>query len=527
MNDKLANVGFQMGAASLGLGAFSGTVDLLHACRRGYEAWRSLSGLDQDLAVLRAKLVLQQGLFEQWQRDWYNFAVTNKVSVEKLRLLKEHSQTVEPALDSVRNLIDGMKALRDYAATGRTPTGVDRLKWVANETESSKKTLNEIESLLAGLYRLLPPRSPNIEAARTIISMSSQQEPSGAVEALLQAESTSAVVSGTLSLRRAEKSLQEDLQSRVNTMKNQPPTPNVLVATARCRVLQPDSISAGFRSFGTLDGKPAVFEWKKYDPSWQGRKGIELRGRVDNLARLLNTDKKPQELLILRCEGYFDSPGESRYGFVSLLPQPSDGNPYSLRFMIDEPALGRLPTLEDRYQLAYSLSLSIAILHTAEWLHKSIRSHNVLFTSQNQRIVWSRPYLVGFEYSRPDKPDESSEKLEQSTRFNLYRHPLSQGSPNETYRKLFDYYSFGVMLLEIGMWRSVWKLWREGVSADAFKNELIATASGKLPHFMGVEYAEATLKCLRGDLEARDYLILKAFFVEVVEVLGRYTVKTL
>jgi hypothetical protein len=524
MADKLANVSFQIGAASLGLGAFSGTIDLLHACKRGYEAWRGLSGLDQDLALLRAKLVLQQDLLEQWQRDWYDFAVTNKASVTKLRLLKEHTRTVELVLGSVRSLIDDMKALREYAATGQTPRGVDRMKWVANETESNKKTLNEIESLLASLYRLLPPRSPNVEAAQTIISMSSQQESSGTVEVLLQAESKSAVVSETLSLRRAEKSLQEDLQSRVDQIKNQPPTPNLLVPTARYVVLQPDSISAGFRSFGTLDGKPALFEWKKYDPSWQGRKGIELRGRVDNLARLLNTDKKPEELLILHCEGYFDRPGERRYGFVFLLPQPSDGFPHSLRSMIDEPIVERLPTLEDRYRLAYSLGLSIAILHTAEWLHKSIRSHNVLFTSQNQRIVWSRPYLVGFEYSRPDKPDESSEKPEQSARFNLYRHPLGQGSPNESYRKEFDYYSFGVILLEIAMWRSVWKLWREGTSADAFKNELIATASGKLPHLMGIEYAEATTKCLRGDLGTRDGSVLKAFFIEVVEVIGRCTV---
>jgi hypothetical protein len=41
---------------------------------------------------------------------------------------------------------------------------------------------------------------------------------------------------------------------------------------------------------------------------------------------------------------------------------------------------------------------------------------------------------------------------------------------------------------------------------------------------MGIEYAEATIKCLRGDLGTRDGSVLKAFFIEVVEAIGRCTV---
>jgi hypothetical protein len=52
----------------------------------------------------------------------------------------------------------------------------------------------------------------------------------------------------------------------------------------------------------------------------------------------------------------------------------------------------------------------------------------VLFVSSTSKIRWARPYLVGFEYSRPDKADQSSEKAQQSAKFNLFRHPLSQGS---------------------------------------------------------------------------------------------------
>lgn len=120
-----------------------------------------------------------------------------------------------------------------------------------------------------------------------------------------------------------------------------------------------------------------------------------------------------------------------------------------------------LPALEDRYRIAYALGLSLAILHTAEWLHKSIRSHKILFTTQAGKIIWSRPYLAGFEYSRPDKPGETSEKPEESVHFILYRHLQSQGSPNVTYRKGFDMYGLGVLLLEVGLWRAGWRLRRK------------------------------------------------------------------
>ncbi|KFY97532.1 hypothetical protein V500_02032 [Pseudogymnoascus sp. VKM F-4518 (FW-2643)] len=522
MADELSLIGYRIGAASIGLGVFSTTIDLLHACKQGYDAWRGLKGLDRDLSILRAKLVLQQDLLEQWQRDWYGFAVTDSVSVTKLRLLKEHNGTVELALGSVHSLIDGMVSLREFAHSGRAPSGIERAKWIASELDTSRKSLNEITSLLEGLYRLLPPRSPNLEAAQAIISLNYHGEGSDAIETVLRSTSRQDIISGTLNLRRAERSLQQELQRRVTEMNNSPPTVELVIKpAARCQVGEEDKISAGFRRFGKLDGRPAIIEWKKYDRRWQGIKRTELDGRIKNLAHLLHNESKPEELRVLQCDGYFDNPADSRYGFVFTLPQPSEGYPISLREVIGDKSFDHLPTLEERYQIAYSLGLSIAILHTAGWLHKSIRSHNVLFLKQSKRPVWCRPYLVGFDYSRPDGRDESSEKAEQSKRFDIYRHPLSQGTPNERYRKEFDYYSFGAILVEIAGWRPIWDVWADGTPAETFKAQLLATAEQKVPHRMGRDYAEATLKCLNGELARRDCSEQKAFFIEVVEVLGR------
>lgn len=93
-----------------------------------------------------------------------------------------------------------------------------------------------------------------------------------------------------------------------------------------------------------------------------------MRGRIDNLARMLHAEEKPEELLTLRCLEYFDRPKESRYGFMFAYPQACDAKVYSLKRLLDNPSIERLSSLESRYQMAYSLSLSLALLHTAEWL---------------------------------------------------------------------------------------------------------------------------------------------------------------
>lgn len=524
-------LGLQLSIVGVGLGAFSTTIDLLHTCKLGYDAWRGLKELDQDLKVLRAKLILQQDLLELWQRDWYGPELGKGPSGVRLRLLENHKESVESVIASVGSLLGQLDALREFAETGKTPEGWQRAKWVANELHTSSKALAEIESLLEGLYRLLPPRSPNLDAAQLAISLEDSDDNGNdyqVVENVLQSNCSRTIVSATLNLRNARRTLQEELQIRVNEMKISPRPSEVVIPPFKITERKKDDVSAGFRSFAKYNGKAAVIEWKKYDRSWQGAKRTQLMGRLDNLARLLMNDKKPDELHVLRCDGYFNDLAESRFGFVFSLPQPSTGHPSSLKELISNKSEPNLPTLEQRYSMAYSIGLSISILHAAGWLHKSIRSHNVLFLKDEEdqphsgRPAWSRPYLVGFDYSRPDGKDESSEKPEQSRKFDIYRHPLSQGSPDERYQKLFDYYSFGALLLEIGLWRSLWDLWRDGTPPQSFQRELEATARVKVAHCMGRDYAEAAMKCLNGDLQSRGCSEQRAFFIEVVEVLGRY-----
>ncbi|PFH60074.1 hypothetical protein XA68_11492 [Ophiocordyceps unilateralis] len=510
----------QLGAAGLGLSAFSTALDLLSSCSRMYDLWKTAEGLDTQLETLRALLLLQQALLEQWQRDWLDVSISGPQAIQRRRLLKQHGSTVEHTLKAVQRLLGKLEPLRETACGNlkRDLSAMERLQWVTREISSSQKVLAEVEVLLSSLYRLFPVCMPNPDASAAIVALDY-------IPDVVGTSSADTTLNKTINLRQLRHGLDQDLEQRVAGFLQSMPRTDLDLAPSQVEITDDDSTTAGLRSFGILDkaGKVMV-EWKKYDSSWRGQRGIRMRGRIRNIAQFLHADSKPDELLTPRCVGVFDDTERSRYGFVFCLPLDADAKILSLKQLLDNRTPETLPSLEDRFRVAYQVGLSLAILHTAGWLHKSIRSQNILFSVRGGRPVWSRPYLTGFDFSRPDAVDESSEKPDQSARFNLYRHPSAQGGPGENYRKAFDVYSFGVLLVEIGLWRSAWKLWADGMTAMAFRDSLVGKSNDWLAHSMGHLFQDATLKCLTGELETRKGPMQRVFCVEVVEALGRLIV---
>ncbi|RDA83891.1 hypothetical protein CP532_3358 [Ophiocordyceps camponoti-leonardi (nom. inval.)] len=506
---------FQIGAAGLGLGAFSTALDLLSSCSSIYNLWKSAEGLDVQLETLRAFLMLQQALLERWQRDWLDVSVSDPRAVNRRLLLKQHEPTVERTLRTVQKLLGELEPLRETACgtQKKSLSAVERLQWLTREAASSEKVLADIDTLLSSLYRLFPVLTPNPDASAAIV----------ALEYIPNVVNTpGSTLNKAINLRQLRRGLDQDLEQRAAGFLQSMPKTDLDLAPSQVKITEHDSTTAGLRSFGLLDKDSKVMiEWKKYDSSWRGQKGIRMRGRIRNIAQFLHADSKPDELLTPRCVGVFDDAEHSRYGFVFSLPSDAGATIMSLKQLLDHRTPETLPSLEDRYRVAYHVGLSLAMLHTAGWLHKSIRSQNVLFVVRGGRPVWKRPYLAGFDFSRPDAVDESSEKPDQSARFNLYRHPLAQGCPGEDYRKGFDVYSFGVLLVELGLWRSAWKLWDDGMSATAYKDCLVAKSRDWLAHSMGYVFQDVALKCLTGELETRKGPMQQVFCLEVVEVLGR------
>lgn len=225
-------------------------------------------------------------------------------------------------------------------------------------------------------------------------------------------------------------------------------------------------------------------EWKIYEPpNFQSTSPDPvLHNRVKALAALLKENHRTDNYNQFRaphCLGYFrdvdPKTGEDhcRFGLVFSKPSTchSSTRPISLHTLLTSPELTEIPSLTDRITLMRLLAETIERLHAVNWLHKGLRSSNILFfcdTDSLADIEYSDMYISGFDYSRPAMNDDMTEKPPESAREDVYRHPRVQGSGNRDagggggaaagsngFKKSYDLYSLGVILLEIAYWKPI------------------------------------------------------------------------
>ena len=113
--------------------------------------------------------------------------------------------------------------------------------------------------------------------------------------------------------------------------------------------------------------------------------------------------------------------------------------------------------LGERFELVKTLVTTVFNIHNIGWVHKNIQSKNILFWPKQGRdeLDLSRPYLMGFDISRPNQPGEVSEKPMSYFEDDLYRHPQYKGMFARSFQPSFDLYSLGIILYEVGMWRNI------------------------------------------------------------------------
>ena len=217
---------------------------------------------------------------------------------------------------------------------------------------------------------------------------------------------------------------------------------------------------------------------------------------------------KPEEFCALNCRGFFHDVRRSALGLVFDYPQTassfqSQKEPRSLQHLLTEtsryPKLH--PTLDAKFWVAHKLCQSVLEFHTVGWLHKRLCSTNVLFflTSARLEDSWFRiPYIVGFSHSRPDKISAFTGGPEESNT-NHNQHPLYFSK--RKYRAEYDYYSLGVVLLEIGLWAPLSSMIRKDQgSCEQIRQQLVDKRLPQLKQYMGRHYYEAVNTCLQGGL---------------------------
>jgi hypothetical protein len=121
------------------------------------------------------------------------------------------------------------------------------------------------------------------------------------------------------------------------------------------------------------------------------------------------------------------------------------------------------------YSVAQALTRAVLYLHLAGWLYKGLRSDNILFFAKDlSEIDFAYPSIAGFEYNRLESAAGLTKDVPADPESNLYRHVGCQGvpvdrkneeeSPNNArapgktpYQRIYDVYSLGVILLELGL----------------------------------------------------------------------------
>lgn len=264
-----------------------------------------------------------------------------------------------------------------------------------------------------------------------------------------------------------------------------------------------------------------LVEWIQYTPAWEGPVSEEMMARVESMARILNNRVKPIDQ-VLHCSGYFHEPHRFAFGVMYDFPLSLGVvTPRTLADVIHKTMdIRHRPPLEARFSLAHQLTKSVVDCHKVGWMHKRISAHNIAIfqLSTSHPSTWiQNAFIVGFNHSRPDDPKAFTLGPGMS-RFQTYHHPeYERGARFVTE---FDFYSLGLVLLEIGLWRPLQKIvegWKFK-DLDELRGLLLERRVPLLAHAMGRGYCKAVEICLGNIPEERREISMG---IEVLKELGK------
>ena len=247
--------------------------------------------------------------------------------------------------------------------------------------------------------------------------------------------------------------------------------------------------------------------------------------RVLELVTVLKCNAKPVGFRTLDCLGAFHDPYRQGFGVVYAFPS-EDTTPIRLNKLLRHRKTYEVyPDLHEKLSLARILISSVQSLHTSGWVHKNISSLNIIFFLKSAR-EWStlkirEPYMIGFDHSRKDGQSEYSlgPRLHGSKE---YLHPnYRQGITG--YKRSYDYYALGLVLLEIGTWTSLSNIYERHPTAhpDELRAKYIQHCTEQLGKTMGPIYMNVTKKCLEYNAGEDNVGEQLQFQAEVVDKLNR------
>jgi hypothetical protein len=401
-----------------------------------------------------------------------------------------------------------------------------RIQWVVNDRDKLRVLISDLKDHNDGLDRLRPRKeSPSLSSREAAVTC----------EVVVSADNLALTLPDEAYEQFPQ--LREIMAGRRRQIQTEADTPNwaqftnLKIAQWEYRVAFADQAPIGPRPLahfrrekGQTEFKVMV-EWKQYVSNDSQSKALAL-SRVERVSQLLRAGSKSPRLCVLDCIGYFENPQKSRCGILFELPfgfwtnAPNKGELPQVVTLSEAISSNARPTLADRFHLAKTLATSMLEFHLRNWLHKDFNAHNVIFflprDSAVKNVDIRSPYVGSFGLARPDHLFIESE-LVSSSRNILdfayhhpeYRYPTATQSGDNLvvprYHRIFDVYSLGCVLLEIGLWMPLTSLeWRDRYQRDlaSWRRKLQECARKNLSYYAGPIYTEVVLRCLESEIDS-------------------------
>jgi hypothetical protein len=298
------------------------------------------------------------------------------------------------------------------------------------------------------------------------------------------------------------------------------------------------------RSTVKVDEERLIEEIKKYDEHRSPGEIKDMTARISDLADVLEADK-PESFRCLQLYEWKHEQHNRRFVYHFRIPDHYKKKSLSLHDAMKTLNRDSRPTLEERLTMANQIAEAVAQWHRVGWVHQSISSHNIIFLKPNSsgsvdRWDFDAPLLHGFDFARPNlKP--SIGRYVENIELDIYRHPDRQGEVRYGHKMEHDLYSLGVVLLEIGLWRSSREMVEQRAKSvqkhrksSTAKNDpgkvvkddmvkwLTDIVQESLGHYVGSDYRDAVRTCLTSGfsvkvddtrrsnlLDAMDKMVLK------------------
>lgn len=541
-----------------GFGAAS-TLDLVvRRCLDGFRFWQRIQGSSESAKDFQVQLDLQRLKLDMWAHGWgiesnnhrkdrlfcrYEPVVTRYLQLIH-RIFTDFDSLDEllPMVNQTRAFVSS-EGLPQFADSGSYP-GLDdgrcpdsqpsysrSIKWAFQE-DRLKSGLSQLTQLIQDLYTILPPT--HVDSARALIlSRSLATENPDELARVSRVESNDPKFAAT---------------AWMSSVAHRPYGTHLGCSQLNKSHLLPiNRKDDSTKYMARYHDKLVLVEEKQCTaPKDQLGQLDILRSRIDSIVVRLQNPSKPEELRTLPCWGGAFGKGKPTgqdetawtYSIVYHAEYPSFVSLYDLIRQKKRskdavgPPTARLP-LGARFIVARMLTRALTYLHLASWLHKAVRSENVVFwVDGGGQIQSGSPYLVGFEHSRPDLPGEHTENVAERPHHRFYRHPKALAVPVADpqqplggpglYSKSYDIYSMGVVLLEIGLFATAEAVVErylkvKGSPLEEVRRVLVNKVIPDLRFLMGESYASATLACLDGSMdEFTGQSLHEAFYKEVV-----------